>query len=362
VVLLDVRYDVETDVEELSVELEQKMLKSLSGAMTASVFDSHCVARLLGESSRKLELESIDSGQLDIPLEPCSMGTDSKGCMRYDGDLLLGYSDVGEVSTAYAVGEIVMDQIRNDMENGIYIETLNDDLFGSGVSVTRVNYVGSNYFQRHAEQTAPPEQTISSIQTSNFTVDEGGLNGLGKFMVAFVVLLFLLAICACACLVRTQARKEEARQEEQEEKREIATIVTDEGQDIDHDESILYSDYLGLPANKNLDVHRCISSECDVCERNLAPFPTPVSSVGSHKSRVSNLTVEDYNEVTEIKPSETGSRPVRRINPDGTVDNIFQMRSNKKPKKNVRFPSNQDVLRRCQVVDDTGVLREEVEL
>ena len=357
-VLLDVMYAVETTVEDLSVELEQQMLKTLSRAMTASIFDSHCGARRLGESSRMLELQSIDSGQMDMPLEPCTAkGTESKGCMRYEGDLLLGYSDVGEASTAFAVGTIAIAQIQDDMENGQYIETLNDDLLGSGVSVTSVNYVGSNYFDRHKikEEPEEPEQAVAAIQTSNFTVDEGGFNALGKYMVAFVALLFSLAICACACLVRTRARKEEARLEVQEEKREIATIVSDEGQDIEHD--------LHLPAKCRIDVHRCISSQCNVCERNLAPVQATVSPVVSHEpSSVSNLSGEDCYEGTEIKPSETRSRPVRRINPDGSIDEVTPMGSKRKSKKSVVFLSKQDIWRRSQVIDETGALREEVEL
>jgi hypothetical protein len=361
VVPLDVMYDVETDVEDLSVELEQKMLGSLSGAMIASVFDSHCGERR--KSSRKLELESIDAGQMDIPLDPCTaQGTDSKGCMRYDGDLSLGYNDVGEASTALAVGRMVIVQIKDDMDNGRYIEKLNADLIGSGVSVTRVNYVGSNYLEWLKEE-ADSEQPVSAIQTSNFTVDDGGLNGLGKYMVAFVSLLLLLAICACGCLALTRARKAEARQDEQEQKREIATIVSDEGNDIEYDESNLSADYPPLPANSTIDVHRCISSECNVCQRNLAPVRTTLSSVASNmSSSVSNLSGEDCKETTEIKPLQTGSRSVRRINPDGSIDDIIQMGHARKPKQKVRFPSNQDVWRRSLVVDDTGELREEVEL
>jgi hypothetical protein len=209
------------------------------------------------------------------------------------------------------------------------------------------------------------EQSVTAIQTSNFDVDEGGLNGLGKYMVAFAGLLLLLSICACVCLVRTRARKEEARQEEQEQKREIATIVSDEGHDIENNESILSADYLPRPASSIIDVHRCISSECRVCEINLAPVPRTVSPMASYKSGsvFSNLSDDDFNERTEIKPLETRkSRPVRRINPDGSIDDIVQMRPKRKPKKNVTFPSNKDMWRRSLVVDDTGALREEVEL
>jgi hypothetical protein len=367
VVLLDIMYDVETDVEDLSVELEQRMLKSLSGAITASMVNSHCGVRRLGESSRKLELEAIAAGPNAIPLENCTAkGTDSKSCMRYNGDLLLRYSDVGEVSTAFSVGRIVIVQVKDDMANGHYIDKMNDDLSGSGVSVSRVNYVGTNYFERlEEEEEEESEQNIASIQTSDFsTVDEGGLNLLGKGMVAFATLLLLLAICACASLVRTLARKAEARQEEQGQKREIATILSDEGRHMDDDESIVSADFhVPPPANSRIDVHRCISRDCNVCEKNLVPIRTSVSSVAPHKSSsVDNLSGEDCNERTEKKRSEAGSRPVQRMNPDGTIEDIIQMAPKRKPKKNVRFPVNNGTGRRRQVIDDTGSLREEVEL
>jgi hypothetical protein len=308
-------YDVETNVEEVPIEVEQMILESLTTSLVDSIYAAHC-GRRLGQSSRKLRIESIAPGADDKFLESCeSQNLASKSCKRYDGSLVVGFNDEGKESTDRAVGNAVLQRIAADMANDEYLPSLNLAIGFSEVGVTKVKYEGTSFFDQFDQQ---DQTNFAALNDYSYTVEESGLSTFGKAMVPILVLMFLCMLGAICLMQRSRVR---------EEKRELATLVSEDGElcldrselclDRSDAESYVSADMndLGLFHSK-LDVIRCNKTNCSACsvlpsiqevdipptddERDYGP------SVEAHLGSGSNI--ESLDSIFCIKPE----MPIKR--------------------------------------------------
>jgi hypothetical protein len=281
---IDFVYDIELNVESISADAEVEMAESVTHAMLTSIFNSHCRRRLgqsyySSSSRRSLQVQSISSGIRDRPSQKETCGDlvnrESVSCTRFDGSLVVTFNNVGEDATQLEVGRSVFEHIIDDMVNDVYLEPVNTDLIDSNVAVTRISFVRSDFFVEQGQLEI--SNGIADVQQSLF-YEEDGLNGLGKGMVVFAVLI-LLAVLGLCWGWRREQRKEVV---VAEGKRDTSTVVSDEGQGGYMQEKKIQKDNQSYTAAdcydvfstlSKMDVHNCDDSDCYVCKGSVKLSP-----------------------------------------------------------------------------------------
>jgi hypothetical protein len=256
-------YEVEIGAEYISLEAEKVLLDALSNEIVASVHDWHCRRHLLRQSGRQLIIESIASGSFLEERQSCEpVHGGSLACHRYEGTVIVGYTEDGNDSTQVDVGTTVLGQISSDMENDSYVGAVNSELESFGPKVTTFRYGGSDYFDNLDNLIA---DEIGGVQSGNFVSDEDALSTLGKAMLPVLGVLFVAMIFAFFLMWRGRAQGGQG-------KREIATLVSDGADDLnrsnDPDEcfaSTINTSHLGNVHNS--DVQRCTKPNCSACNR-----------------------------------------------------------------------------------------------
>lgn len=368
-------YDVETNVEELPMEVEEKILETLTTSMVNSIFETHC-GRRLGNSNRKLQIQSIAPGANDRFLETCnSQNVHSKSCKRYDGSLVVGFNDEGKEFSRESVGSAVLQRIAVDMNNDEYLSSLNLAVQSSGVGVTNVNYEGSGFYDQF-------QNNFAAVNSQSYSVEKG-LSSLGKAAVPILLAMSFCMVGAICLMQRAISRRQ---------KKMHATLVSEE-EEFDHsrdEKSYLSADLNDLGrCHTKMDVMRCNKSNCSAC--NVLPSILEVDTPStddrpSHQPYVETRLDSGSSNVDQSLDSifcmKTDMRRKRKMfsfgrpRPSPTIEvigeeNLNQMESFEDEPKSVNFVKIEDreveeelivMGKKRSFVDNSGYVRNEIEL
>eukprot|EP00934_Nitzschia_sp_Nitz4_P005489 Nitzschia sp. Nitz4//scaffold28_size193895//179058//180431//NITZ4_001691-RA/size193895-processed-gene-0.286-mRNA-1//-1//CDS//3329546060//5479//frame0 len=207
-------YDIESTVE-LSSEESAAVLEALEHVILDRVYNSTCGddrrRRQLESAERRLEIETISAGRKDSIQGDCvASSDDANSCKRYDGTIAMGFSNEGENDTKMEAGNAALRVISGDMNQGVYIDALNDALnvtlpngtvVTSSSTITRVSYVGTSFY----------DSSANAFSSGSYIVTSGGLSVLGKVFVPMLGVLFVGALAALYLSYQVKRQKQELR-------------------------------------------------------------------------------------------------------------------------------------------------------
>jgi hypothetical protein len=172
---LEFVYDVETNLKILPAE---EVIESLSRAMMDRLLNTSCGLTFY---QPPLRVASLSSGLQDEFLRPCSIRRSvSRSCSRYIGSLLVGLNNTDVLgSIDRRVGNLILPLVASDMESGVYLEMVNQEL--ESLQMTRVAYVGVPIY---GEKNTTAEKSV----------ENGELTPLGYGLLGFSLVLF---VCVC---------------------------------------------------------------------------------------------------------------------------------------------------------------------
>jgi hypothetical protein len=242
---------VETNSEDPS-NLEAQVCDALEEIMVDTIDQNHCDTttrrqRRLG-GARLLEIQGYSEEMTCKNIATCD--GDSKTCNVYEATIDIVYDNTGDDNTdAEEVTDTVTAIAEEKLNDDGIKNTVNDGADDEGDEVvTNIAY-------------GVPEEGVSGEVSY---AQEQGLSKAEKAAIATASILLLLLLILF-CLWRRHMRR---RQEEALANKSVATqdtAVPGRGTDAD-DSSYKTSDYnnLGMYHSK-LDVHRCASGTCEVC-------------------------------------------------------------------------------------------------
>mmetsp|Transcript_54012 Transcript_54012/g.62395 ORF Transcript_54012/g.62395 Transcript_54012/m.62395 type:complete len:660 (+) Transcript_54012:178-2157(+) len=218
-------YSVETNLSSMSLSLEAKeaIVSSVSAAIIDKIYEYDCpTRRTLSSSSslRRMEIQSISPGNGHEWLGECfspgtgegssdsdSSSSSSSGsnidnnintsCNEIDGTVVIGFDETGSGPSDFrSIGTIVLTRIQEDMTNGNYLEKLNIDIQNLNVTVTKMNYIDSDYFELVDQNIFA---SLNAGLDSNLSAQQTGMTVFSKAAIPVMVVLFLLAMGLCWC-------------------------------------------------------------------------------------------------------------------------------------------------------------------
>ena len=231
-----------TDLSPLSLEAKEAIMSSVSAAIIESIYEYDCpllqqrALSLLSSRSRRrrMEIQSISSPENGhVWLGECissetadeggssSTGNDSSNidnnnnnnnnnivessgnsnCNEIDGTVVIGFDENGSSPSDFnSVGTVVLTRIQMDMTDGNYLEHINADMKDFNVTITKMKYIDSDYFDLVDQDVlASLNSGLDDVSLAAAGTEQIGMTLFSKAAIPVMVILFVLAMAFCWC-------------------------------------------------------------------------------------------------------------------------------------------------------------------
>jgi hypothetical protein len=252
--ILNYKYLVELKEEpdEVAMEVLTDMLPELtSGASVESVADAIC-----GNPC----MVSVSGGDADSYIGSCSSSANlQQSCSLYDGSIKVVHNNECERD---AVRDAVMAALEDSVGTEPFLGLVNN----GSLDITATNIDLYDKSEEEEEEDNDDNAPVASTGAI-FSTSGGGLTTGAKIITAFGCLAMMaLFMALCWIVVAWRRTQERYRQKLEDDERSLRTdwsLPTD-------DNSFLKPDFYDLALqHSKLDVHKCHSALCTVCNPNL---------------------------------------------------------------------------------------------
>jgi hypothetical protein len=257
------------ELEEASDGVPMEVLTDALPQLTSGASVESVAAAICGDPC----MVSVSGGQADLYTGNCTASADPRqSCSLYDGSIKVVHTPECERDAVRAAVKVALEE---SVDTEPFLNSVNNGSLD--VSVTDVDlYVKPTGVQQvEAEPEAEPEPEpvdTAPVPSTNavFSSSEGGLTTGAKIITAFgtiAMMALLLALCwIAAAWRRSTERHRQNRQKLEDDER---SLRTDWSSPTD-DNSFLKPDFYDLALqHSKLDVHKCHSALCTVCNPNL---------------------------------------------------------------------------------------------
>jgi hypothetical protein len=266
---LEFVYDVETNLTILPAE---EVIQSLSRAMMERLLNTSCGLTFY---QPPLRIESLSSGLQDEFLRPCNIRRSvSRSCSRYIGSLLVGLNNTDILgSLERKVDTLILPMVASDMESGVYLEMVNQEL--ESLEMTRIAYVGVPIY---GEKNTTVEKSV----------ENGELTPLGYGLLGFTLVLFV-CVCFWGCYIYRniiRSSNNEKGDVNSDEKRDVnSTFLIEEEEEAEEEEKA--EDYERNTARRSQKERRrreTVAESYQVPAMQVAPLRRVDSNTGNSVS------------------------------------------------------------------------------
>jgi hypothetical protein len=250
------------ELEEASAEVPTEILTDTLPQWTSGASVESVAAAICGDPC----MVSVSAGQADKYTGNCTASANTEqSCSLYDGSIKVVHTSDCDRDVVRAA---VKDALEGSIDTEPFLESVNRGTGSLNVKVTDVDLYDKPAVV--AESESEPENGDSSPVASTgaiFATSGGGLTTGAKIITAFGTLAMMaLFLVLCWVYAAWRRNSERYRQKQEDDER---SLRTDWSSPTD-DNSFLKPDFYDLALqHSKLDVHKCHSALCTVCNPNL---------------------------------------------------------------------------------------------